>query len=203
MPQSTGNMGAEDTPPHSPRPLPPEDIVEGVEDANTDGLDEEDLVEVIDLDELEGGDDDEEDEEAAGAEGMETADLETAPEDNSSRDFEKHGSMFDECSNCGKVLNRFHVSESVFSCSVHPTNPSLVVSGGEDDLAYLWNAETGDVILETEGFKDSVVQVAFSRDGTYFACADMSGVVRAYKTATKEKVWEFEVSDITVRHFRQ
>ena len=104
MPQSTGNMGPENTPPHSPRPLPPEDIVEGVEDANTDGLDEEDLVEVIDLDELEGGDDDEEDEEAAGAEGMETADLETAPEDNSSRDFEKHGSM---CLTNVQIVERF------------------------------------------------------------------------------------------------
>ena len=48
--------------------------------------------------------------------------------------------------------------------------------------------------------KDSVVQAAFSsKDGAFLAAADMSGVIKVWKVAAKEVVWEFETSDITVR----
>lgn len=51
--------------------------------------------------------------------------------------------------------------------------------------------------MKIDGFKDSVTQVGFSHDGSLCACADMSGVIRVYKVAAKELVWEFETSDIT------
>ena len=50
-----------------------------------------------------------------------------------------------------------------------------------------------------EGFKDSVVHAGFSHGGDFLAAADMSGLIRVWKMASKEKVWEFETSDITVR----
>ena len=47
-----------------------------------------------------------------------------------------------------------------------------------------------------------MVQAAFSgKDGAYLAAADMSGVIKVWKVAAREVVWEFETSDITVRKF--
>ncbi|TRY61942.1 hypothetical protein TCAL_03720 [Tigriopus californicus] len=86
---------------------------------------------------------------------------------------------------------------SVFTVALHPKNPQIAASGGEDDLAYVWHTHTGGVVLKCDGFKDSVVFVAFSQDGTYLAAADMAGVIKVWKVATQELTWEFETSDIT------
>ena len=48
-------------------------------------------------------------------------------EDNSTQHFPEHG-------------------KSVFAVSMHPTQP-IAASGGEDDLDYLWNTETGELIV--------------------------------------------------------
>ena len=74
------------------------------------------------------------------------------------------------------------------------------MTGGEDDRAFGWDAATGEERWRCDaGFKDSVVQARFSHDGSYLAAADMSGVIKVWKVTTKEAVWEFETSDITVR----
>ncbi len=44
-----------------------------------------------------------------------------------------------------------------------------------------------------------MVHAGFSHGGDFLAAADMSGLIRVWKMASKEKVWEFETSDITVR----
>lgn len=92
------------------------------------------------------------------------------------------------------------VPEPVFCCDVHPRDPTLVVTGGEDDRAFVWNAASAEVVMKCDqGFKDSVVHSAFSHDGAFLAAADMSGVVKVWKMASKDIIWEFETSDITVR----
>ena len=55
----------------------------------------------------------------------------------------------------------FLFSESVFLCDIHPKypDPPLVATGGEDDRALVWNAKSGEILLEGQGFKDSVTQV--------------------------------------------
>ena len=81
-----------------------------------------------------------------------------------------------------------------------------MASGGEDDRAFVWDRtkSTGDdedggqVILKCDGFKDSVVNVAFSHDGTYFAAADMAGNVKVWKLSNGNLIFEFETSDISV-----
>lgn len=83
----------------------------------------------------------------------------------------------------------------MFCVAVHPSK-DWVASGGEDDHAYVWDRKDGSTILKCDGFKDSVTQVAFNHDGSYLAAADMSGVVKVWKMACKEMVWEFETSDI-------
>jgi len=149
-------------------------------------IDAEDVVEVIDLDEL----DDEERREIAdedddgndGAVGFSSSHITPVREDNSERDLEDHG------------------GKSVFCCALHP-NATHVATGGEDDRLVVRDAAKNfEIDFESGGdaFKDSVVQAAFSsKDGAFLAAADMSGVIKVWKVAAKEVVWEFETSDIT------
>lgn len=66
---------------------------------------------------------------------------------------------------------------SVFTCSVHPSK-DWAVTGGEDDKAFVWNTQTGEVIHTIEGHKDTVIVAHFSHDGSYLATGDMAGEIQ-------------------------
>lgn len=102
------------------------------------------------------------------------------PEDGASFIFEKHYG-------------------SVFCCDLHPSF-NLAVTGGEDDKAYVWDIETGEVTMTCNEFKDSVIFAAFSFDGTYLAAADMMGAIKVWECKEDEPwplVFEYETGDIT------
>ncbi|KZT57669.1 WD40 repeat-like protein [Calocera cornea HHB12733] len=82
--------------------------------------------------------------------------------------------------------------KSVFAVSIHPTQP-LAASGGEDDLGYVWDLRTGEVITKLSGHEDSVVAVEWSADGEMVATGGMDGKVRIWRRVGKEKwtMWEF------------
>lgn len=85
----------------------------------------------------------------------------------------------------------------VFCGSFHPTE-NLAVTGGEDDKAYVWSTETGNVVFTVEGHKDSVIAAEFSADGNYLATGDMAGYVQVLKLSQDYKqVWEFEMGDMS------
>lgn len=90
---------------------------------------------------------------------------------------------------------------SVFWCDIHPTG-IVAVTGGEDDKAYVWSVETGEVVMECIGHKDSVVYVGFSSDGTFLATADMNGLIKVWKCNLEDKepwqvVFEYQADDLT------
>lgn len=62
----------------------------------------------------------------------------------------------------------------VFCGSLHPSL-DLAVTGGEDDKAYVWSTETGAVVYEVEGHKDSIISAQFSSDGNFLATGDLAG----------------------------
>lgn len=75
-------------------------------------------------------------------------------------------------------------------------NGLLAATGGEDDMAYVWFTETGDILLECTGHKDSVTHVGFSFDEQYVATGDMSGLIQVWSLKDKKLCWCFEVDDM-------
>ncbi|KAG0706802.1 ribosome biogenesis protein Sqt1 [Suillus ampliporus] len=81
---------------------------------------------------------------------------------------------------------------SVFAISCHPTEP-LAVSGGEDDLGYIWDITDGEVIVKLTGHTDSVSSASFSSDGQMIATGGMDGKVRIWRRVgtVNFRNWEF------------
>lgn len=81
---------------------------------------------------------------------------------------------------------------SVFAVCMHPTEP-LAVSGGEDDLGYIWDITDGEIITKLTGHTDSVVSVAWSFDGEIIATGGMDGRIRFWRRVGKDnyRTWEF------------
>lgn len=85
----------------------------------------------------------------------------------------------------------------VFCGSLHPTK-KIAVTGGEDDKAYVWSTETGDIAFAVTGHNDSIIAADFSADGAYLATGDMAGHIQVFKLSQEYKlVWEFEMGDMS------
>jgi ribosome assembly protein SQT1 len=74
--------------------------------------------------------------------------------------------------------------DSVYGVANHPTQEGLILSGGGDDKAYLWNAVDGAPIAELAGHTDSIIAVAFSTDGSLCATGGMDGSVKIWDGLT-------------------
>lgn len=151
----------------------PQDNTQAADDEPDQFIDSQDVLAEIDDDGDQPMEDDEEpdgDEDHLEGEG---ADVEIVVEDNSIQHFPNHNA-------------------SVFAVSMHPTQP-IAASGGQDDLGYLWNTQTGDVVATLEGHTESVTSTAFSSDGELVACGAMDGKVRLWRHVGKDTwtIWEF------------
>ncbi|XP_018344880.1 PREDICTED: angio-associated migratory cell protein [Trachymyrmex septentrionalis] len=79
---------------------------------------------------------------------------------------------------------------TVFCCSLSK-NGDLAATGGEDDKGYLWNASTGESILNTDdSHNDSVIFSDFNYNDKYVATADMRGKIKLWRISDKTCVWE-------------
>ncbi|XP_005099957.1 angio-associated migratory cell protein [Aplysia californica] len=89
-----------------------------------------------------------------------------------------------------------HHNDAVICTEISPVNSHLVITGGQDDQALVWNSRDGSVMFQCTGHTDTVVSVGFSFDGSFVATADMKGMIKVWKVETGTEVWSFEVSDI-------
>lgn len=88
-------------------------------------------------------------------------------------------------------------SDSLFCGSFNPDG-TLAVTGGEDDKAFVWAVDTGNVVFEVTEHKDSVIAAEFSYDGTFLATGDMAGEIKVFKVEKDyKKVWEFSMGDMS------
>ncbi|RKP26065.1 WD40-repeat-containing domain protein [Syncephalis pseudoplumigaleata] len=79
------------------------------------------------------------------------------------------------------VQGFFAHQEPVYCVAAHPTDPTLFATGGGDDKAYLWRADTGETVTTLERHTDSVTSIAFSHDGLYLATGGMDGKVNVWQ----------------------
>jgi WD40 repeat protein len=89
-----------------------------------------------------------------------------------------------------QVFNKH--SGPVYSIKVNPVDPRIVITGGGDDVAVIWNREDGNVLYTLSGHQDSVVSVDFSFDGKYAATGGYDGVVKIWDVATGNLVQNLE-----------
>eukprot|EP01033_Poteriospumella_lacustris_P007561 gene7561-5438_t len=93
-------------------------------------------------------------------------------------------------------------SDATYCIAVHPTIPNLILTGGVDDKAFLWEVPrqmssdaAGSVdIPHTEilGHTDTVTSVGFNFNGSQFLTGSYDGTVRIYNVETKELVITLE-----------
>ena len=89
-------------------------------------------------------------------------------------------------------------TDSVYCGAVHPTMPGLVLTGGGDDVAFLWrfpitsnlvdSSEQVDIeaVIRLEGHTDTVTSVGFNFDGSMALTGSYDGTVRIWKADTGE-----------------
>ncbi|CAH1959975.1 unnamed protein product [Acanthoscelides obtectus] len=86
-------------------------------------------------------------------------------------------------------------TKSVFCSDVNKSG-QIAVTGGEDDIAYVWDTNSGDVLFECTGHKDSVTEACFNYDGQFVATGDMAGMIQVWSVEEKKLVWCFEGDDM-------
>src|ERR1700728_4637947 len=105
-------------------------------------------------------------------------------------------------------------TDSVFCVAQHPVHPSIVATGGGDDIAYIFDASLPDgpvlpssyesnpepkgereglkVIQKLDGHTDSVNAVAFTQpSGEYVVTAGLDGKLRAWRGDKTAYKWAF------------
>jgi WD40 repeat protein len=83
-------------------------------------------------------------------------------------------------------------TSSLYSVALYD---NWVATGGGDDLGYLWDITSGEMIMKLDGHTDSVTNVAFSNDGAYLATGGMDGQVRIWSVREKKLVVALEAGD--------
>lgn len=78
---------------------------------------------------------------------------------------------------------------AVFCLQVHPVSEQLAVSGGEDDLAFIFRTDTGEEVKKLEGHSDSVTSCGWNFDGTMVATGGMDGRVIVWKVSGSSGEW--------------
>lgn len=72
----------------------------------------------------------------------------------------------------------------------------LCASGGEDDIAYVWDIQSGTKLLECKGHKDSVICVRFNNKGNLLATGDMNGLIFVWDLTDFTLKTQFDINEL-------
>jgi len=153
------------------------------------GINPNEVVKVIDLD----NDD-------AGSEDISTPE-DSEGEDDGDDTMETEEAMAAPISDDSVLSFIGHKDSSVICTRLNPVDHSIAVTGGQDDRALVWSTQDGSVIFQCTGHTDTVTSVGFSHDGSMVATADMKGLIKVWRLDTGKEVWSFEVSEIEWVHW--
>lgn len=84
--------------------------------------------------------------------------------------------------------------DAVLCCDVSHDD-RLVVTGGQDDKAFVWDAATQKTVFTIDGHKDSVVAVKFNKNSTLLATGDYSGFIQVWNNEG-QRLYDYEVDDL-------
>lgn len=84
---------------------------------------------------------------------------------------------------------------SVFTCDLN-ADGTLVVTGGQDDTAFVWQVSNGELYLECTGHNDSVTEVGFNHDSQYVVTGDLSGLIQVWNIKEKKLIWCYGGDDL-------
>lgn len=120
-------------------------------------------------------------------------DIEVIYSDGEDEDLPEDGSNL-QVTDLSKLTFSKH-SNAVF-CGSLSKNGQYAVTGGQDDMAYVWSTLTGELILECTGHKDSVIEVCFNHDDQLLATGDMAGMIQVWSIKEKKLIWCDEGDDL-------
>lgn len=72
----------------------------------------------------------------------------------------------------------------------------VAASGGKDDTAYVFNINTGEMLFECSGHKESVESVCFNHNNTYLATGDLDGCIKVWSLKDATEIWTFDIAEI-------
>jgi WD40 repeat protein len=84
----------------------------------------------------------------------------------------------------GRLLHDLRLPNVAFDTARLSPDGTLVVTGGRDDRAHIWSAQTGERLRVLEGHGGDVSAVAWSPDGRFVATGSSDSGVRVFTAAT-------------------
>ncbi|KAN0027508.1 hypothetical protein ACTFIU_010467 [Dictyostelium citrinum] len=105
-------------------------------------------------------------------------------EENEEEPQEEEEDLVDE-----SVQGFFEHTDSVYCVSINKTFPDVIATGGGDDVAYLWDLNSGEKVHQLKGHSDSISSIEFNYDGKLVATGGMDGIV---------KVWDVQTGNLVI-----
>ena len=73
-------------------------------------------------------------------------------------------------------------TDSALCVALNPKGNGQVLTGGQDNHAYLFNANKPDDVIELCGHEESVCAVCYNTGGDLCATIDMNGIIKVWSS---------------------